>query len=89
MPRMIGDAECQADDGGNACTGPQLATEALGEGPALQERGPAGERVGRQPPRGPGWRPAPERLGSGFAGPGHPLTDGPLADTHGPGNPAL
>lgn len=89
MTRMIGDAEFQADDGGDARTGPQLSTKAIGCGPALQQRGQAGELVGRQPPRGPGWGPAPERLGAGFAGPCHPLTDGALADPQGLGDQTL
>ncbi len=83
---MIGDAEFQADDGGNARTGPQLSTKTIGYGPSLQQLGQAGELVGRQPPRSPRGRPAPERLGAGGAGPCHPLTDGALADPHGHSN---
>ena len=55
----------------------------------MQQLGQAGELVGRQPPRGPGWRPAPESSGAGIAGPCHPLTDGALADAQGLSNPAL
>jgi hypothetical protein len=89
MTWVIGDAEFQADDGGDARPGPQLATKAIGDGPSLQQRGQASELVGGQPPRGPRWRPATERLGAGFAGPFHPLADGSLADPHGLGNLAL
>jgi hypothetical protein len=89
MTWMRGDAEFQADDGGDARTGPQLSTKAIGYGPSMQQRGQASELVGGQPPRGPRWRPATERLGAGFAGPFHPLADGSLADTHGLGNLAL
>jgi hypothetical protein len=89
MTWMRGDAECQADDGGDARTGPQLPTKAIGDGPSLQQLGQASELVGRQPPRGPGWRPATESLGAGFAGPCHPLADGAFADPHGLGNLAL
>jgi hypothetical protein len=86
---MIGDAEFQADDGGDARTGPQLSTKAIGDGPSMQQLGQAGELGGRQPPRGPGWRPVTERLGAGFAGPFHPLADGVLADPQRLGNLAL
>jgi hypothetical protein len=47
MPWMIGDAKFQADDGGNARTGPQLATKAVGYGPAMQQLGQAGKLGGR------------------------------------------
>jgi len=89
MTGMIGDAEFQADDGGDASAGPQRSTEAVGYGPSVQQLGQASELVGRQPPRGPRWRPAPERLGAGLAGPCPPLTDGALADPHGHSNLAL
>jgi hypothetical protein len=83
------DAECQADDGGDAGPGPQLATKAISCRPARPQPGQAGELVGRQPPRGPGRRPATERRGADVAGPCHPLTGGPLADPQGFGNLAL
>jgi hypothetical protein len=89
MTWMIGDAKGQADDGGDARTGPQLSTKAIGYGPSMQQLGQASELVGRQPPRGPGWGPAPERIGAGGACPFHPLADGSLAATHGLGNLAL
>jgi len=89
MTGMIGDAKFQANDGGDASTGPQLSTEAIGHGPSMQQLGHAGELVGRQSPRGPGRGPAPEHRGAGFAGPCHPLTDGALADTHGYSNLTL
>jgi hypothetical protein len=89
MTRMIGDAEFQADDGGDASPGPQLSAKAIGCGPSMQQLGQAAELVGRQSPRGPGWRPATESIGAGVAGPFHPLTDGSLADPQGLGNPAL
>jgi hypothetical protein len=89
MPRVISDPKCQADDGGDPRAGPELSAEAIGHGPAMQQLGQPGELVGRQPPRGPGWRSTPERLGTGGAGPCHPLTDGSLADPQGLGNLAL
>jgi hypothetical protein len=89
MTRMIGDAEFQADDGGDASTGPQLSSKAIGSGPSMQQLGQTSELVGRQPPRGPRRRPATERLGTTVAGSCHPLTDGALADTHGLGKLAL
>jgi hypothetical protein len=49
----------------------------------------AGKWLGRHLPRGPGWRPAPKSLGADFAGPCHPLTDGPLTDPQGLCNLAL
>jgi hypothetical protein len=52
----------------------------------MQQLGQAGELVGRQPSRGPGWRPATERLGADVAGPCQPLTDGPCADPQGFGD---
>ena len=49
----------------------------------------AGQLFGRQPPRSPGWRPTPERLGTDVAGPCHPLTDRALADPQCRGHLAL
>jgi hypothetical protein len=89
MPRVIGDAKFQADDGGDPTAGPELSAKAIGGRTSVQQRGQAGKVLGRQPPRGPGRRPAPKSLGADFAGPCHPLTDGPLADTQGFGNLAL
>ena len=55
----------------------------------MQQLGQADKWVGRQPPRGPGWRQTPERLGADVASPCHPLTDGPLADPQSRGDLAL
>jgi hypothetical protein len=89
MTRVIGDTKFQVDDGGAPRAGPELSAEAIGRGTSLQQLGQAGELLGRQPPRGPGWRSTPERLGTGGAGPCHPLTDSSLADPQGLGNLAL
>ena len=89
MTRVIGDAKFQADDSGDPCTGPELAAEAISSGASLQQRGQAGELPGRQPSRGPRWRPPLERRRPRGAGPCHPLTDRALADPQRLGNLAL
>jgi hypothetical protein len=89
MAWMIGDTKFQADDGGDSTAGPQFSAKAVGGGALMQQGGQAGQLLGRQPPRGPRWRSAPERLGAGFPGPLHPLTDRALADPHGHSNLAL
>jgi hypothetical protein len=55
----------------------------------MPQRGHAGQVFRRQPPRGHGWRPMPESLGTDVAGPCHPLTDRALADPQSHGNLAL
>jgi hypothetical protein len=89
MTRMVADAQFQADDGGDPPAGPELSTEAIGCGTAMQQPGQTGELLGRQPPRGSSWRPVPEGIGTSVAGPFHPLADGPLADLYGLGDLAL
>jgi hypothetical protein len=89
MTGVIRDAEFPADDGGDPTAGPELSAKAIGSRTSVQQLGQAGQLLGRQPPRGPGSRPAPKRLGTDVAGPCHPLTDRALADTQGFGNLAL
>jgi hypothetical protein len=89
MTRVIGDTKFQTDDGGDPTAGPEFSAKAVGGRTAMQQLGQAGELLGRQPPRGPGWRPTPESLGPDVAGPCHPLTDRALADPQRLGNLAL
>jgi hypothetical protein len=77
---MVGDAEFQADDGGDARTGPQLSTKAIGCGSTLQQLGQAGELCGREPARGPGRGMVAQGVGALLAGALHPLTDGAFTD---------
>jgi hypothetical protein len=89
MTRMIEEATCQADDGGDPRTGPERSAEAISSGTAMQQLGQTGEVLRSQPPRGSWGRPAPERFGAGVASPFHPLTNGSLADPNGLGHLAL
>jgi hypothetical protein len=77
LPRVRGNAKFQTDEGGAPTAGPELSAKAVGGRTSVQQCGPAGHLLGRQPPWGPGRRPAAERLGTDGACPGPPLTDGP------------
>ena len=79
MTRVIGNATFQADGGGDPRASPEPSPEATRSRTPMQQLGQAGELLGRQPPRGAGWRSTPERLETGGAGPDHPLTDRALA----------
>jgi hypothetical protein len=61
MAWVVGDAECQPNDGGNPPTGLQLATEASGFGAALQS-GQLGELLDREPKSGPRHWPMSESI---------------------------
>ncbi len=89
MPWMIGDTKLQADDGGDPTAGPEFPAKAVGGGASLQQCGQVGQLLGRQPPRGPRWRPTPERPGTDVAGAFHPLTDRTRADPQRLGHLAL
>jgi hypothetical protein len=86
MPRVIGTTKFQTDDGSDPTAGPEFSAKAVGGWTAMQQLGQAGELLGRQPPRSPGWRPTPESLGTNVAGPCHLLTDRALADPQSLGN---
>jgi hypothetical protein len=62
MGRMVPDATCQVHDDGDARAGPDLAAKAVAFGTPVQERGQAGQLVGRQAAGTPGgergWRAA-------------------------------
>jgi hypothetical protein len=89
MTRVRGDTKFHADHGRDPTAGPQFAAKAVGRRAAMHQLWQAGQLLGRQPPRGPGWRPTPERLGTNVAGPCHPLTDSALADPQRLGTLAL
>ena len=80
--RMVPDATFQGHDDGDARSGPDLAAKAVGLGPAGQERGPAGQLVGRHAAPGTGRGVALEGRWALLAGPFQPWADRGLADAH-------
>jgi hypothetical protein len=82
MARMIGDPKDELHDGGNASTSPELPPKAIGFGPSMQQRGQAGELLGREPARSPRRGPMAEGLRASLAGTSHPLADSRFAHSH-------
>jgi hypothetical protein len=89
MARMVGDAECELNHGGNPAAGPELSPEAIGFGTAVQQPRQLGQLVGSQSARSAGGWTGSEGLRSPLPGARHPLTDGPRADAQGLGNLVL
>jgi hypothetical protein len=87
--RMVPDATCAVNDGGAARAGPDLAAKAVGFGPPVHERGPAGQLVCRQAAGDTGRGTVLKGLGALHTGTFHPLADGGFADAHGRGDLAL
>jgi hypothetical protein len=71
---------------GDPPPGPELSPKAIGCGPPVQACGQAGERLGREPPRGPGRWTVAQGVGPLLAGAFQPLTDSAFADTSGFGD---
>jgi hypothetical protein len=89
MARLVGDAECHSNHGGDSAPGPQLAPEAIGFGAWLQQGRQLGELCGAQSPRSARRWTVSERLQAPGAGVLHPLADSSLADAQGIGALAL
>jgi hypothetical protein len=89
MGRMVPDATFQVTDDGDARSGPDLAAKAVGFGTPVQERGQAGQRVGRHAAGDTGRGAVPEGRWALRAGTCHPWADRGLADAHGLGDLAL
>jgi hypothetical protein len=89
MGEMGGDADCEANHGGDAAPCPHLAPEAIGFGALLEQCREAGTLLVCQPGWGTRWRPMAKRVRSSGAGPCHPLTDGAFAHAEGLGDLAL
>jgi hypothetical protein len=89
MDGMVGDATLEANDRGNPAAGPHVSTEAIGFGPTLQSRGPAGQLFDGSPAGGPRAWSVPQAVRSYGVGPRHPLAESPLADAQGCGHLSL
>jgi hypothetical protein len=89
MTGMGGNPILELHHRGDPPPGPQLSPQALRCGPPLQEFGPAGERLGREPARGSGRRTVAQSLEALRVGALHPLTDGACADAERFGDLAL
>jgi hypothetical protein len=89
MAWMVNHAEFQANHCRNAAAGPEFPSKAVGFRTPVQESGQTSELLGGQPTWGTRWEAASERPGPGFAGTGHPLADGALADAERFGNLTL
>lgn len=73
MGRMVTNAEGALDQAGNALGGPDIAQEAVGFGPLLQQAHQLGLLLGSQPGGGAGGHPMGQGLDASFARPFEPL----------------
>ena len=89
MHRVVGDAELQPQDGGDAAPRPHLATETISLGTPVQEGGKTGELPAGQSPGRASRGAMPQCLWAAVAATFYPLAHGRLADAQRRGNLAL
>jgi hypothetical protein len=89
VTRVVRDAKFRSKHSGNPTTSPELPSEAIGFGAALQQGGHAGELLGRQSAGSTGRRVLAESFWTTRTASLHPLADGALAHAHGRGDLTL